>query len=143
MTQRPDIVRGRAAMLAGMTPALRDGRYVFCTTDSPTLVAALAGHSLALVREDEGTTLVLAEADAERHGFAVTMPMALIVLEVYSALDGVGLTAAVATALADRGIPCNIIAAYHHDHVFVPAHRAHDALRILEEAQSRAAGTIA
>ena len=45
-------------------------------------------------------------------------------LQVHSALDGVGLTAAVAGALAAAGIACNVIAAFHHDHLFVPAARA-------------------
>jgi hypothetical protein len=49
----------------------------------------------------------------------------------------VGLTAAVAGALADLGIPCNMVAAYHHDHAFVPeadADRAMEALRGLSAA---------
>jgi hypothetical protein len=46
--------------------------------------------------------------------------MACLTLRVHSALDGVGLTAAVASALAEIGIPCNMVAAFHHDHAFVP-----------------------
>ena len=46
--------------------------------------------------------------------------MARITLTGHSALDGVGLTAAVASALADAEIPCNMVAAFHHDHAFVP-----------------------
>jgi hypothetical protein len=57
--------------------------------------------------------------------------MACLTLTVHSALDGVGLTAAVASALADEGIPCNMVAAFHHDHVFVPEERAEEALAIL------------
>ncbi|MFA5970449.1 MAG: ACT domain-containing protein [Sphingomonas sp.] len=66
------------------------------------------------------------------------MPMSRIVLEVFSALDGVGLTASVATALADDGIPCNMIAAYHHDNVFVPVQMAQKAVEILMDMQRRA-----
>ena len=57
--------------------------------------------------------------------------MACLTLTVHSALDGVGLTAAVATALAGAGIPANMIAGYHHDHVFVPEHQAEAALACL------------
>jgi uncharacterized protein len=64
------------------------------------------------------------------------MAMRRIVLEVFSALDGVGLTAAVAGALAAQGIPCNMIAAFHHDHVFVPAVMADRAIAVLQELQS-------
>ncbi|QOF70735.1 ACT domain-containing protein [Aminobacter sp. SR38] len=66
--------------------------------------------------------------------------MRRITLNVYSALDGVGLTAAVATALARHAIPCNMVAAYHHDHAFVPAARAEAALASLEELCSKEGG---
>ena len=54
-------------------------------------------------------------------------------LQVHSALEGVGLTAAVATTLAEAGIPCNVIAAYHHDHIFVPWERRAEAMERLEK----------
>ena len=50
---------------------------------------------------------------------------------MHSALDAVGLTAAVSTALADAGISCNVLAGFHHDHLVVPADRATDALALL------------
>jgi hypothetical protein len=65
--------------------------------------------------------------------------MRCITLNVYSALDGVGLTAAVARALADLGIACNMVAGFHHDHAFVPATRADDALQGLLALQAAAA----
>ena len=140
MTQSRNLVRERAAMLAGMTPVLRDGTYYFCTTNDAGVIAAASGDSLALFREDEGVALVLNEADAARHGFDLLMPMCRIVLEVFSALDGVGLTAGVASALADEGIPCNMIAAYHHDNVFVPEPMGHRAVAVLKQVQRNAAG---
>lgn len=125
-------------MIAGMTPLLRDGRFVFCTTADPQAVQAALPLALGLFREDEGTTLLLGEDDARRLGFDCALPMARIVLEVFSALDGVGLTAAVASALARAGIACNMVAAFHHDHVFVPADRAREALQVLEDLQRQA-----
>jgi len=133
-----DLMRERQAMIAGMKPTLKDGRYFFCTTDDMAVLAALSDRSLAMFREDEGTALVLAEEDAALHDFDLSMPMSRIVLEVFSALDGVGLTASVATALADDGIPCNMIAAYHHDNVFVPVQMAQKAVEILMDMQRRA-----
>lgn len=50
-----------------------------------------------------------------------------------------GLTAAVATALADDGIACNVVAGYHHDHLFVPAARAADAMESLVRLAARRA----
>jgi hypothetical protein len=57
---------------------------------------------------------------------------AWITLRVHSALDAVGLTAAVSLALTDAGISCNVVAGFHHDHLFVPHTRAADAVRVLE-----------
>ncbi len=125
-------------MLAGMKPALKNGRYFFCTTNDKAVLTALSDRSLATFREEEGTALVLAEDDATLHSFDLSMPMSWIVLEVFSALDGVGLTAGVATALADEGIPCNMVAAYYHDNVFVPEPMAARAVEILREVQRRA-----
>ncbi|MDT7624031.1 MAG: uncharacterized protein QOF99_4932, partial [Pseudonocardiales bacterium] len=39
--------------------------------------------------------------------------------------------AAVSAQLATGGISCNVVAGYHHDHLFVPADRAADALALL------------
>lgn len=139
MTQTHRLVRERQAMLAGMTPVLTEGTYIFCSTSDAAAAAILAPRSLALFREAEGLALVLTLADAAAHGFDVSLPMRRIVLEVFSALDGVGLTAGVATALADAGIPCNMIAAHHHDNVFVPEPQALQALALLQVVQREAA----
>lgn len=115
-------------MVAGMTPVLKSGQYVFCAAGDRDWAAL---EPLAMFREAEGVSLILERDAAEAAGFPVEGPMALITLNVYSALDGVGLTAAVATALARVGIACNMVAALHHDHVFVPTERAEEALAIL------------
>lgn len=130
------VVRERRAMLAGMAPVLGDGVFVFCTTVDAGVAAA---HAVARIEEAEGTTLVLDVAAARRLEFDVSMPMRRITLEVFSALDGVGLTAAVAGALAAADIPCNIVAGFHHDHLFVPAAMAEAALAVLRDLQAGAA----
>jgi hypothetical protein len=55
-----------------------------------------------------------------------------ITLSVHSSLDAVGLTAVVATQLAAHNISANVIAAFYHDHVFVPAPHADAALAALQ-----------
>jgi hypothetical protein len=85
------------------------------------------------VREAEGTTLVVERGEAERAGLHGEFPSAWITLEVHSALEAVGFTAAFSAALTRAGISANVVAAFHHDHVFVPEHRADDALRVLGE----------
>ena len=54
-------------------------------------------------------------------------------LMIHSSLDAVGLTAAVASRLADHGISANVVAGYYHDHIFVPVEAAEQALGALKE----------
>ena len=56
---------------------------------------------------------------------------AKITIGANSALESVGLSAAIATALAEKEISSNIVAAYHHDHVFVPWDRRDEAMDVL------------
>lgn len=86
---------------------------------------------IAMIREAEGLTLVLPAADADRAGLEYEIELEWITLRVHSALDAVGLTAAVGTALAVAGVSANVIAGLHHDHLFVPAGRGPDALAVL------------
>ena len=124
-------------MIGGMNPELRPGRFVFCTLTASGRNEAAVAAALATFREEEGLSLLLPEELASAHGLAASEPMRQITLNVYSSLSGVGLTAAVSTALAKHGIACNMIAATLHDHAFVPADRADEALQILQELQAR------
>ena len=122
-----------------MTPELKPGAYVFCAAGDSDWAAL---KPLAMFREAEGVSLILERGAAGAAGFAIEAPMALITLNVYSALDGVGLTAAVATALAEAGVACNMVAALNHDHVFVPFERADEAVAILRDLQRSAASAL-
>ncbi|MEO0402056.1 MAG: ACT domain-containing protein [Pseudomonadota bacterium] len=132
-------VKDTTAMIAAMTPVLTPDIWVYCSEANADTASALSGSAFALVQEDEGATLILPFDTAQKAGYDVSVPMSRITLNVYSDLEGVGLTAAVARALTDEGISCNVVAAYHHDHVFVPIHDAARALEALEAAQSAAA----
>jgi len=114
-------------MIARMAPLLDPESYVFAM--SPDMV--LAARALATIREAEGLSVILTRAEARAAGLPDDAPMRRITLTVHSALDGVGLTAAVAQALAVRAIPCNVVAGFHHDHLFVPEAQAGDAMAAL------------
>ncbi len=122
-------IRETRAMIAGLSPRLDPAEYVFCTSDDTVLATNRA--MLGWFREEEGLSLIVEREAAAAHGLDISLPMKRIVCEVNSALDGVGLTAAVAAALAAEDIPCNVVAALRHDHVFVPTACAARALQIL------------
>lgn len=92
---------------------------------------AVALPALALVHEEEGTTLVLRRSDADAAGLGYDAVFTWITLRVHSSLEAVGLTAAFSSALARRGIGCNVLAGARHDHLLVPRDRAADAIEAL------------
>lgn len=119
-------------LLAGMHPVLRPGIFVFCTLPAAD-VPPPGLDPLMIFREAEGRTLILSEAEASGAGLAPAFRCRMITLEIHSSLDAVGFLAAITTRLAAAGMGVNPVSAYFHDHLFVPAERAEEAVRILED----------
>lgn len=118
-------------LLRSLSPALIDGDYVFCTLENSTYGDYAETHPIASFAEDEGLTLVLLKESAQNAGLFYQGVFKCITLGVHSSLQAVGLTAAVSGMLAEHGISANMIAAYHHDHIFVPSDHARKAVGIL------------
>ncbi len=122
-------MRNGRAMIAKMNPRLDQRRWRFVSV-TPERAPELLGAATATFREDEGVSAIVPVELADELGIEGP-DFAHITLMVHSDLEGVGLTAAVASALADAGIACNMVAAYHHDHAFVPAARGEEAMDVL------------
>lgn len=133
-------VKGTRKMIANMTPVLQPGTFVFCSMIHNEDAEAVMPLAKATFVEDEGLSLILPKADADRLGLTYEAPMKQITLMVFSSVEGVGLTAAVAKALANEQIPANVVAATQHDHVFVPSKMADAALEALRALQEKARG---
>ena len=117
--------RDLSRLLQGLRPRLYPDRYAFAA-----VVESSLGHGqFALVRENEGLTSIHPDSQGE---------WARISLEIHSSLEAVGLTGVMASRLADLGISVNIIAALHHDHLFVPWDRREEALECLQSLQREA-----
>ena len=126
-------------LLAGMKPRLLPGNFVFATL--PPGAAFPAGiEALMIFRESEGVTLILEEGEARKAGMSGTFRSRMITLEIHSSLDAVGFLAAITGRLAEAGMGVNPVSAFHHDHLFVPADRAEEALFILEQLAAEASG---
>ncbi|MGF1427322.1 ACT domain-containing protein [Kitasatospora sp. LaBMicrA B282] len=117
-------------LLADLRPVLNPGRFVYCTF-AGRVPAGL--RPVVTVAEAEGVTAVVDQEEADALGLGYDYVAAWITLRIHSALATVGLTAAVAGRLTEHGISCNVVAGFHHDHLFVPAAEAERALRALEE----------
>ena len=82
-------------------------------------------------REAEGLTVIVEKSQAQCSGAAFVFEARLITLTVHSSLDAVGFLAVLAGRLAQANIPCNVVAGYHHDHLFVPTAKAAECLALL------------
>ncbi|WP_239020603.1 ACT domain-containing protein [Nakamurella antarctica] len=120
-----------AALLHALQPRLDAGEYVFVSVPGAPDLTALT--VLAFVAEDEGATLVIPRGEADNRCWAYDFVAARITLLVHSPLAAVGLTAAVAGALGEAGIACNVIAGFFHDHLYVPVNRADEAMTVLRK----------
>ncbi len=120
------------ALLKSMSPELAQGEYVFCSVEGK-LADYLHLEPLSFFREPEGLTLIVSVEVAQKEGLNFESRFKQIMLRVHSSLNAVGLTAAVSGKLAAHGISANVVAAYYHDHIFVPAERATDAMHALSE----------
>lgn len=111
-------------LLRSMEPMLFDAPYGF-------IVGAVPG-AFAIISEEEGPTVVAEASVLRAAGLPVADEWARISLTVHSDLAAVGLTAAFARALAEVGISANVIAGFHHDHIFVPWAKRLAALEALQ-----------
>jgi hypothetical protein len=126
-----------SALVASMDPVLADAVYVFATL--PPGAPTPAGlEPVMSFREREGVTLIVTRAEALAAGLDAVFPCRRITLNIHSSLEAVGFLAALLPALAAEGMGVNPVSGFFHDHLFVPADRAEDALRVLRALAARA-----
>ena len=119
-------------LLKSMSPELVENEFVFCTVPgeySNYLHLQIRGFFY----EAEGLSLILPASEADKANLTYKSTFRQITLTVHSSLEAVGLTAAVSAKLADHGISANVVAAYYHDHIYVPTEKAGAAMTALNE----------
>ena len=123
--------RDLAKLLQNMKPEMHESVFVFCSIPGDEKIPAVL-VPVHIFREREGTTLVVRREEAESAGLSYQYASRLITLTVHSSLEAVGFLAAVTGRLAEAGISVNAVSAFYHDHLFVPEHRADEALQLLQ-----------
>ncbi len=121
-----------AAMLESLTVSVRSDLYVVATFGPAASIPVLGDGVAAVIDEAEGPTVVATVDRATAEGWPQDFIAAWLTLDVHSALEAVGLTAAFARALGRVGIPCNVIAGFHHDHILVPHDKSTAAVEAIE-----------
>ena len=129
-----------STLLSTLEVIRRNGVWRFETIDKDAaswadLVNLRQVRDIAMLfQESEGLT-VITSADDET---PQDNRWAWLELSVYSDLQAVGFLAKVAAALSEAGVPCNAVAAYHHDHIFVPEAKAEIAIAAIDALRAQA-----
>jgi len=118
-----------AILLKNMKPVLNTGDFVFCTVSD--IYTIDLSQIIGSFKEKEGITLVLPKAYADELNLEYFSIMSWITLQVHSALEAVGFTAAFSKVLAENNISCNVVAGYYNDHIFVMKKDAGKAMELL------------
>ncbi|ESX15679.1 MULTISPECIES: ACT domain-containing protein [unclassified Mesorhizobium] len=126
-------------LLAAMTPELLPDVYVFATL-TPGISRQAGLDPVMVFREREGVTLIVTEDAARAAGLTASFRCRMITLNVHSSLEAVGFLAAITARLAAAGMGVNPVSAFYHDHLFVPAERAEEAMELLRQLAKDSAG---
>lgn len=116
-------------MLKSLKPKLNVGDFVFCVIHDLTKINP--EDIIMMFREEKGNTIIIKKELADRLKLPYSFVSAWITLTVHSSLTAVGLTAAFSKALSEKGISCNVVAAFYHDHIFVDRKDGEEAMKVL------------
>lgn len=129
MTQDPGEL-SLSKLLSTLTTTLHSTIYVFATfTESAKL--PLFSETQMLFKESEGVTAIVGREYAEAHNIEHFFPCKMISLNVTSSLEAVGFMAVIATKLAAKGIGCNPVSGFYHDHIFVPLGKEDESVEVI------------
>mgnify|MGYP001181246883 FL=1 len=110
---------------------LNKGEYVFCSIKDINNIDI--NNIIGFFKESEGYSIIISKEEALKNNLSFYFISAWITLDINSTLDSVGLTSSFSKELTKAGISCNVVAAYHHDHIFVPYREKDRALNILND----------
>jgi uncharacterized protein len=116
-------------LLKMLKPKHNEGEFVFCVVED--LAKIPVNEIVMLFKEEEGMTAIIRKELADHLQLPYSFVAAWITLTVHSSLEAVGLTASFSNALAEKGIGCNVVAAFCHDHIFVDQKDLEIAMKVL------------
>jgi uncharacterized protein (DUF1810 family) len=122
--------RNLDTLLHQMTPEVHPEVFAFCCFPDRQLPPGLT--PVGTFHEAEGLTAIVPLQQAQALGLPHQFECRMVTLTVHSALDAVGFLARISAALAAQGIACNVVSAFHHDHLFVPQDKLEAAMQALK-----------
>lgn len=124
-------------LIANMQPILSTEIYRFAILPIGEDISHL--RPLMQFHEEEGLTAIIRQDLVDKYKIPAIYPCRQITLAIHSALDAVGFLDVITRTLAGRGISCNVVSGFTHDHLFVPvdqAGTAYEALLQLSETKT-------
>ena len=118
-------------LLKTMKPKINLGEFVFCEVEN--LEKINLNEIVMTFREEESITIITKKEIADKLNLKYSFIASWITLTIHSSLEAVGLTAAFSKALSKKGISCNVVAAFYHDHIFVDKKDTEKAMEILNK----------
>lgn len=118
-------------VLDSMQVSCDEVKYGFATVEQDGTID-FDDRVLGAFRETEGLTLIADVNYLDDKAIEHEGPFAKLTIDVHTSLELVGLTAVLATKLADNNISANVVAAYFHDHVFVQHTHRDEAISVLQ-----------
>ncbi|MCF2949837.1 ACT domain-containing protein [Paraglaciecola aquimarina] len=116
-----------------MSPSINNQAFVFTKIEKADYPKLEKLQPIGTFQEKEALTVIVTKQAAEQFHLPYESVFKCITLSVHSSLEAVGLTAAVASKLAEYNISANVVAAYYHDHIFVCETDAVQAMKALHE----------
>lgn len=107
-----------------------DVQYGFASISDESLISR--DKVLATFHENDRLAIIAPKDYLDTKRIENEGPYAKLTIDVHTSLELVGLTAVMATKLAENGISANVVAAFYHDHVFVQYELREKAATLLE-----------
>ena len=112
-----------------LLPFLNPGTFVFVTSSDSAIAKT---SSILIFKELEGYTHII-NSHQNKEKYNDLEKWAWITLNYQSELNEIGITAKFSNALSMEKIPCNVVAGFYHDHIFVPYNDRHKAIELIEK----------
>ena len=119
-------------LMQHMQPELKSGEFVFVSFSKEKFKSKKINPQ-CIFMEDEGISIIINRSEADEKDISYNSVFKLITLKMHSSLDAVGFLAKITNELALNQISVNPVSAYYHDHLFIPASKAEEALVILKQ----------
>ena len=120
-------------ILESIDPYLVDESFIFMTTDQSLGSISNSLNPIASFMENEGLSLVITQATADKNAITYDSVFSCISLGVHSSLESYGLISIISRELTQNNISTNVFSGYYHDHIFVQSSKAHQALEIISK----------